>query len=142
MEPQTNRGRAVHSPGMQIGTWNMAGRWSADHLTFVRDLDCDVLLLTEVDGGTTLPGYLMHHSQAEMTKGRWWAMVASRARLVALPDPHVASAMASIDGWTDRGRDRRRETGQGGCGWSPSVRPRRLHVENRVGPMNLVAGHS
>ena len=30
---------------MRIGTWNLAGRWSPEHLDFVLALDCDDLLL-------------------------------------------------------------------------------------------------
>jgi hypothetical protein len=55
---------------MRIGTWNIAGRWSGDHLAFVRDLDCDVLLLTEVGERTTLPGYELHSTKCAMAKGR------------------------------------------------------------------------
>ncbi len=85
---------------MRIGTWNMAGRWSEDHLAFVRDLDCDVLLLTEVSQRTTLPGYGLHATKAEMAPKRWWAAVASRTGLSVLPDPHVASASATVNDWT------------------------------------------
>jgi hypothetical protein len=82
---------------MRIGTWNIAGRWSGDHLAFVRDLDCDVLLLTEVSERTTLPGYELHSTKCAMAKGRWWAAVASRIGLSGLPDPHVASALATVN---------------------------------------------
>lgn len=78
----------------------MAGRWSEDHLAFVRDLDCDVLLLTEVSQRTTLPGYGLHATKAEMAPKRWWAAVASRTGLSVLPDPHVASASATVNDWT------------------------------------------
>jgi hypothetical protein len=85
---------------MRIGTWDIAGRWSDDHLAFVRDLDCDVLLLTEVSQRTALPGYELHPTKTEMVSKRWWAAVASRAGLAGLPDPHVASALATVNGWT------------------------------------------
>jgi hypothetical protein len=81
---------------MRIGTWNIAGRWSGDHLAFVRDLDCDVLLLTEVSERTTLPGYELHSTKCAMAKGRWWAAVASRIGLSGLR--HVNRARSTRPG--------------------------------------------
>ncbi len=78
----------------------MAGRWSDDHLALVRDLDCDVLLLTEVSQRTTLPGYELHPTKTEMARHRWWAAVAARTALSGLPDPHIASALANVNDWT------------------------------------------
>ena len=44
---------------MRIGTWNLAGRWSAHHAGLLLAADCDVWLLTEVNERTTLPGYTL-----------------------------------------------------------------------------------
>jgi endonuclease/exonuclease/phosphatase family metal-dependent hydrolase len=85
---------------VRIGTWNLAGRWTADHEAFLLDLDCDVLLLTEVSERVQLPGYAVHLGEAAMAPRRRWAGVASRSTLTPLPDPHPASAMAVVDGWT------------------------------------------
>jgi hypothetical protein len=90
----------AHNPRVRIGTWNLAGRWTAEHERFLLDLDCDVLLLTEVSERVVLPGYTLHLGQALMAPRRRWAGVAGRLPLVPLPDPHPASAMAVIDGWT------------------------------------------
>ena len=38
----------THATALRIGTWNLEGRWTADHLAFMVDLDCDVWLVTEV----------------------------------------------------------------------------------------------
>lgn len=85
---------------MRIGTWNLAGRWSPAHESLLRSLDCDVLLLTEVNERLTLPGYQAHLSTETMAKKRRWAGVFSRAELAPILDPHPASAMARSDGVT------------------------------------------
>lgn len=81
---------------MRIGTWNLAGRWTADHERFLVAADCDVWLLTEVADRVELPGFHRHVSAGLMAAGRRWAGVYSRPALVPLPDPHVASAAARI----------------------------------------------
>lgn len=85
---------------MQIGTWNLAGRWTANHLDFVKRLDCDVLLLTEVNEQTEIPGYHRHLSESPMARGRRWAGIFSRCFLDPRVDPHPASAMAVTAGLT------------------------------------------
>jgi endonuclease/exonuclease/phosphatase family metal-dependent hydrolase len=85
---------------MRIGTWNLAGRWTRDHLDLVMELDCDVLLLTEVSERLVADGYEMHLSEHLMAPKRRWAGMLSRRPLVPLPDPHPASAMASVGDWT------------------------------------------
>ena len=85
---------------VRIGTWNLAGRRNPDHTSFLLGLDCDVLLLTEVNERLDLPGYALHLGDAEMAQRRRWAGVASRLPLSPLPDPHPASAMALVDGWS------------------------------------------
>lgn len=91
---------ACHAPDVRIGTWNLAGRWTPRHESFLLDLDCDVLLLTEVNERLVLPGYAAHMSTALMAEGRRWAAVLSRTELAGLPDPHPASAMAHVNGMT------------------------------------------
>jgi hypothetical protein len=85
---------------VRIGTWNLAGRWTPDHLDLLVEMDCDVLLLTEVSERLVVDGYEMHLGEAEMAAKRRWAGVLSREPLTALPDPHRASAMASVGEWT------------------------------------------
>ena len=85
---------------MRIGTWNLAGRWTPEHLEFLVEMDCDVLLLTEVSERLVLPGYAARLSDQEMAPKRRWAGVFSRQGLTPLPDPHPASAMARVDGLT------------------------------------------
>lgn len=83
---------------MRIGTWNLAGGWGADHRAFLRRLECDLLLLTEVPFGCDPVGFRVHHTVGLMTRGRWWAAICSAADLVPLPDPEHATAMTEIDG--------------------------------------------
>ena len=88
-------------PGrVRIGTWNLAGRWSPAQLDVLVAQDCDVWLLTEVRKDVRFPGYRPHVTTAEMARGRHWAGVFSRSPLTPLPDPHVASAAAVVDGVT------------------------------------------
>ncbi|RYB94807.1 endonuclease/exonuclease/phosphatase family protein [Nocardioides oleivorans] len=81
---------------MRIGTWNLAGRWSDHHATLLLDADCDVWLLTEVGERTSLPGYALHMSGSLMAQRRRWAGIASRLPMSSCPDPHPASASATI----------------------------------------------
>jgi hypothetical protein len=83
---------------MRIGTWNLDGRWTDDHRDFLLAMDCDVLLLTEVNDRAELPGFTLHRGASEMATRRRWAAVASSSSLKPLPDPHTASAAAVIDG--------------------------------------------
>ena len=86
---------------MRVGTWNLAGRWSEQHLTYLLALDCDVLLLTEVSERVDVAGHALHLSAAPMAQRRRWAGVMVRGDdLAPLPDPHPASAMATSRGWT------------------------------------------
>jgi hypothetical protein len=85
---------------MRIGTWNMAGRWQSGWLELLLDADCDVWLLTEVNERIELPGYDRHLGEARMRARCHWAGVYSRIPLTPLPDPHVASAAAEVDGVT------------------------------------------
>jgi endonuclease/exonuclease/phosphatase family metal-dependent hydrolase len=84
----------------RIGTWNLAGRWSSDHERFLRALECDVLLLTEVSERLELSDHRMHRSEELMAARRRWAAVVSRSGLEARADPHPASAKAVVDGTT------------------------------------------
>lgn len=83
---------------MRIGTWNLQGRWDARHLAQIEVMDCDVLLLTEVSERVDMPSYDLHLARGLMSPKRRWAAVASRLPLLALPDPHGASAMVELAG--------------------------------------------
>lgn len=84
---------------MRLGTWNLAGRWDARHLTLIEAMDYDVLLLTEVSERVELPGYDLHLADLVMApKGRRSA-VASKLPMRPMPDPHGASTMAGVDGF-------------------------------------------
>jgi hypothetical protein len=88
--------KTCHAPPVRIGTWNLAGRCGPAYREFLAAMDCDILLLTEVSECLELSGYVGHLTAAAMESGRRWAGVFSRAELVALSDPHPASAMAEV----------------------------------------------
>lgn len=83
---------------MRIGTWNLAGGWGAEHRAFLRRLECDVLLLTEVPFGCDPDGFQVHHTADPMTSGRAWAAICSAADLAPMPDPEHGTVMGAIDG--------------------------------------------
>ena len=81
--------RAGHAPvRTRIGTWNLAGRWSDSHERLLMDLDCDVLLLTEVRRrDVALASYSHRLTQADMATGRAWAGIYSRVAFEPRCDP-------------------------------------------------------
>lgn len=88
---------------MRIGTWNLAGRWTAAHCALLLEQGCDVWLLTEVREDVVLAGFQRHLTtclMVEQAPSRHWAGVLSREPLDPLPDPHPASALATVDGVT------------------------------------------
>ena len=94
--------RSWHDAPMRIGTWNLQGRGGAEQAAFLVAQDCDVLLLTEVKDGWTLPGYSITEGGPDMGPGKRWAAIASREPLVPLGlDPlHPASVAAVVGGTT------------------------------------------
>ncbi len=85
---------------MRIGTWNLAGRWEPEHERFLAEADCDVWLLTEVNERVELKDFEHHLTEGVMRPRIRWAGVYSRGPLSGLADPHVASALAVVDGTT------------------------------------------
>lgn len=83
--------------GMKIGTWNLDGRWSANHQQFLKNEKCDIWLLTEVPKRFALDGGDLFRSMP-MTEEKSWAGVWSNHNAVASPSPHPAAAMAVRDG--------------------------------------------
>lgn len=83
---------------MRIGTWNMEGKWSPDHLTLLRDQECEVWLLTEVHVEASIPGMTAHRTDALMGPRKNWAAIFSVLDAAAERDPHPATAMVRIDG--------------------------------------------
>lgn len=99
------RGPAGHGAEhalVRIGTWNMDGRWSAEHRELLVGAGCDVWLLTEVKEQVKLDGYCRRLAQGVVDPRRRsrWAGVYSREPLTPLPDPHTASAAVTVDGTT------------------------------------------
>ena len=85
---------------MRIGTWNLAGRWTQAHQDFMRRLDCDIWLLTEVNERLSIDGYHQHRGEHLMAAKRRWAAVLSKRPLRPLADPHAASAMVQLGALT------------------------------------------
>jgi hypothetical protein len=81
---------------MRIGTWNLAGKWDCRHVRLMREQNCDVWLLTEVNAFATLDGYRKHTTTGLMAQQRHWAAILSRRPLIGLGDPHPASALAKV----------------------------------------------
>jgi len=85
---------------MRIGTWNLDGKRGGGRERLLLDQDCDVWLLTEVDPSFRLEGYDLHMTESAMQRGQRFAAVASRKALGGLtprlPDPHPASALATV----------------------------------------------
>ena len=90
---------------MRIGTWNLALRWSEQHRQLLLRQKCDVWLLTEVSPRALQPRNMIaefrcHLSTQVMDRKQHWAAVLSREAMIPIPDPHPASAAASIKGIT------------------------------------------
>lgn len=83
---------------MRIGTWNIEGRWTGDHVQLLLGQDCDVWLLTEVHEDSRLPGFALHVTTARMGSRKYWAGICIRGAQQPLPDPHPASAAATSAG--------------------------------------------
>lgn len=88
----------VQDEKVRVGTWNLEGRWSQDHLELLAAQECDVWLLTEVRDDTSLPGFGSHLTSARIDGRRHWAGVFSHSQIGRLPDPHPASAAAIVMG--------------------------------------------
>jgi hypothetical protein len=78
----------------------MEGRGGPAQTNFLLDAKCDVLLLTEVKEGWSLPGYNLTPGKPDMAPGKRWAAVASKDALVPCQSPHPASAAYVVGGTT------------------------------------------
>lgn len=83
---------------MRIATWNMDGGWSQAHQAVLRQLDCDLLLLTEPHVDVELTGYRIHATSRRMGPDKHWAAIAFNGVMDPVEDPYPASAAALIDG--------------------------------------------
>jgi hypothetical protein len=83
---------------VRVGTWNLEGKWSPDHLALMDREHCDVWLLTEVHVDTSIPDMQIHRTAELMGPRKTWAAILSTAAADPQPDPHRATALAHIDG--------------------------------------------
>jgi hypothetical protein len=81
---------------VRIGTWNLEGRWSPDHLRLLEAAACDLWLLTEVPRRAALPGELIRSGDMPGRGERSWAALWSTEPLEPLGPVHAAAAVA---GW-------------------------------------------
>jgi hypothetical protein len=80
---------------MRVGTWNLEGRWSADHATFMQRCACDVWLLSIVQDAFALEAGETARSEPRGGDVSWSA-VWSAAGLEAIEPPHPAVACARV----------------------------------------------
>jgi len=80
---------------MRIGTWNLEGRWSADHAAFMERAGCDVWLLSIVQDAFALQNGETARSEP-MGDDVAWSAVWSAAGLEALEPTHPAVACARV----------------------------------------------
>jgi hypothetical protein len=85
---------------VRTGTWNMQGRWTPEHESFMRNAECDVWLLTEVNDRVRVSGYTRHVSTDMMLPWKRWSGIYSHLPMTALPDPCIGSTAAVIAGTT------------------------------------------
>jgi hypothetical protein len=82
---------------MRIGTWNLEGRWSAGHATFMQRCACDIWLLSIVQDAFALEGGETARSEP---RGEGddvsWSAVWSAAGLEAIEPSHPAVACARV----------------------------------------------
>jgi hypothetical protein len=83
---------------VRIGTWNLEGKWSPEHLALLDREHCDVWLLTEVHVDAAIPGMQIHRTAELMGPRKTWAAVFSTVAADPQPDPHRATALAHIYG--------------------------------------------
>jgi len=79
---------------MRIGTWNLEGRWSADHAAFMERAGCDVWLLSIVQDAFELGGATARSEQ--MGDDVAWSAVWSAAGLETIEPTHPAVAIARV----------------------------------------------
>src|SRR4051812_33493466 len=83
---------------MRIGTWNMDGAWSRAHQAVLRQLECDLLLLTEPHVDLKVPGHRLHATSHQVGPQKHWAAILTTETLEPLDDPYPASAAALVNG--------------------------------------------
>jgi hypothetical protein len=83
---------------VRIGTWNLEGKWSPDHLALMDREHCDVWLLTEVHIDAAIPGMQVHRTAELMGPRKTWAAIVSTVAADPQPDPHHATALAHVEG--------------------------------------------
>lgn len=83
---------------VRIGTWNLEGKWSPEHLALLDREACDVWLLTEVHIDAAVPGMQIHRTAELMGPRKTWAAIFSATDTDPQPDPHRATALAHIGG--------------------------------------------
>lgn len=81
---------------MRVGTWNLEGRWSAGHATFMQRCSCDIWLLSIVRDDFALQAGETARSEPRGDDVSWSA-VWSAAGLEAIEPTHPAVTCARVD---------------------------------------------
>src|SRR4051794_11287509 len=76
----------------------MDGGWSGGHQAVLRQLDCDLLLLTEAHVDVEFTGYRTHATSHEMGPAKRWAAILASGALKPVDHPYPASAAALVNG--------------------------------------------
>lgn len=76
----------------------MDGGWSRGHQAVLRELDCDLMLLTEPHVDVEIAGHRIHATSRRMGPKKHWAAILTNGVIERIDDPYPASAAALVDG--------------------------------------------
>jgi hypothetical protein len=79
---------------VRIGTWNLDGKWTPQHLTVLETGRCDIWLLTEVPEAMSVDGHVVRSQRMASSPAKSWAAIWSMSPVRAEPSPHPAAACA------------------------------------------------
>lgn len=90
----------MHTAVVRVATWNLNVKLRDGALDLFRELDADVLLLTEAPPDLELATYNRTPPGPLMVRGQEWATILSRRPIEQVERPHGSTVAAVIDGVT------------------------------------------
>ncbi len=87
-----------HADSLRIGTWNMEGKGSAEHVAFLDGMKCDALLLTEVPHRLELESGCLVRSTPAMGPGKDWSAVWTKHSATEVMTRHALTAAIEVQG--------------------------------------------
>lgn len=87
-----------HADSLQIGTWNMEGKCTAQHMAFLDEMKCDALLLTEVPHRLQLGSGCLVRSTPAMGLGKDWSAVWTKRPGTEVVTQHALTAASQLAG--------------------------------------------